>query len=320
MRTPLDQILVEGVFRKGEGAKTPTIKQIAQRIAPALIDGIDVDGDSRFIGDHPTEFRHFLRRLVGKHHDKQDKFPAWLQQEREKGFVRLLPGFKRLLPEDREAARDKATRFYRRLLWTAYEAMSRSFGLTALHLWMSFCQSDVIRPSTDEQRAFRFYHAPLVMAAGMPLWFFGPNVLRWIMEGFIDRVWGWKEGQDFDLLTDLFALYGQSAYERRQVDATKKRMKKVAGNRRDLLVDAQEVQYEETVDGQMVVNRTPAVSATELLDDDADYPALPLTGTCSCGGRLNRVGEVSSRDTCLLVDTECAKCGQEQTYRLPRHS
>src|SRR5262249_3919499 len=48
LRTPLDQVLVEGVFRKGDAAKALTISDMARRIAPALIDGIDLDNDSRF--------------------------------------------------------------------------------------------------------------------------------------------------------------------------------------------------------------------------------------------------------------------------------
>jgi hypothetical protein len=317
MRTPLDQVLVEGVFRKGDTANTRTINQLAQQIAPALIDGIDVDGDSQFVGNHLDEFRHFLRRLGQKFQHEHDKFPSWLRQEREKGFLRLLPGFKRLPLADREAARDEGKRFFRRVLWTAHEAMSRCFGVTALHLWMSFCQSELIRPSPDEQRAFRFYHAPLVLAAGMPLWFFGTNVLRWVMDGFIDRVWGWNESQDFDPHTTLICLYGTTAHARRRADANKKRMAKVAQNRPDLLAEAQEVQYEKASAGQTVAKPIPTVLPAEFLGDvEADYPGLPPSGTCSCGGRLVPVAEPSSSGSWVLVDTECAACGQEQTYRL----
>jgi hypothetical protein len=320
MRTPLDQVLVEGVLRTGDAAKTRTINDIANMIAPALIDGIEVHQDGLFLADNLDEFHHFRRRLDEKWCDDRAGFCSWLRQEREKGFVRLLPGYKGFSVSAREMARDKGTRFYRRILWTSYEAMSRCFGVAALHMWVSFFQSEVIRPSLDEQRSFRCYHAPLALAAGLPLWFFGPNVLRWVMEGFIDRVWGWKEGQDFDSLTDLIALYGQIARERRHVDAEKKRMKKVAENRPDLLAESQEVQYEETIDGRAVANPIPTVLPADVPGDgEADCPDLPPTRSCPCGGRLNRIGDKPTvTDSWMLVDTECAVCEREQTYRIPR--
>src|SRR5262249_9759949 len=157
-------------------------------------------------GDHPDEFSHFLRRLILKFHQDRSGFGGWLRQEREKGFVRLFPGFKRFSATQAQAARSKGTLFYRRVLWTAYEAMSRCYGTVALHMWVSVCDSDVVRPSLDEQRGFRNYHAPSVFLGGMALWFFGANVLRWLFPVFIELVWGWREGQGFDALTHLIGL------------------------------------------------------------------------------------------------------------------
>ena len=97
------------------------------------------------------------------------------------------------------------------MLWTAYEVMSRCYGAAALWMWVSFCQSRVVTPSTEEEQAFRWYHAPLVCTGGLPLWFFGPNVLGWILEPFITCVWGLRPDQEFDALTRLIGLYGQVA-------------------------------------------------------------------------------------------------------------
>jgi hypothetical protein len=189
-------------------------------------------------------------------------------------------------------------------------------------MWVSFCQADVIRPSLDERRAFRYYHAPLVCAGGLPLWFFGPNVLRWVMYGFIDKVWGWRQPQAFDRLTELIAIYGMTARARRDVDTRKKRMKNVAQNRTDLRAEAQEIQYAETADGKTVPEPTPVVRPPlEPLDDaDAAYPDFPPSRECACGGQLDRVGRGMPpiTDSWMLIGTKCTRCGKEQTYRRRR--
>ncbi len=317
LRTSLDQLLVEGVLRKEVAAQALTISDLVQRVAPALIDGIDVKEDSQVIDEHSEEFRHFVHRLIRKYFAEKTGFRSWLRQEREKGFVRLFQGFKKFSKTEQEAARDKGKRFFRHVLWSAYEAMSRSFGVVALHMWLSFCQSGVIRPSPDERRAFRFYNAPLALAAGMPLWFFGPNLLSWVLEGFIDMVWGRDEGQGVDSLSTLIGLYGATAHQRRQVDARKKREKKIAGNRPGLLAGAQGVQFEEARDGKMVASPIRTVLPEELLEDaDADCPDLPSSRACFCGGRLVPVSKPASMPPWVLVETVCAACGREQTYRL----
>jgi hypothetical protein len=323
MRTALDQVLVEGVLRKGDIGKTPTINDIACKIAPALIDSIDLDKDSQFLVDHLDEFRYFLGRLGKKYLSDRAGFPRWLRQERQKGFLRLLPNDKTMSKIDQKAASDKGKRFFRRVLWSSYEAMSRCFGAAGLQMWVSFFQSDQTCPSQDEQRAFRCYHAPLVFTAGMPLWFFGPNVLRWVMDGFIDKVWGWKEAQDFDSLTDLIFLYGQTARQRRDVDTRKKRIKKVIQNRPDLHAGAQSVQYEETPNGQEFACPTRTVPPEEVsADDEAKFPEFPSSKACPCSGRLIRTGgdKPTLTRSWILIDTECAACSHIQTYRIRRPS
>lgn len=177
LRTPLDQILVHGVFRDDGHPGTLSFAKVIESVAPALIDGIQVEHDSNYLAEHAKDFRHFVSRLTERYFYDRSGFGRCLRQESEKGFVRLLPGFKQFDRVAREAAREKGHRFYRRVLWTAYEAMSRSYGAVALWAWVSFTRSTVVAPSPEEEAAFRWYNAPMVCTGGLPLWFLGPNLL-----------------------------------------------------------------------------------------------------------------------------------------------
>src|SRR5262249_48239845 len=137
---------------------------------------------------------------------------------------------------------------------------------------------------------------------------------------FIEKVWGGKDGQDFDSLTTLIALYGAIARRRREIDARKKGMKNVAQNRPDLLGEA--VQYEQTSDGQVVARRVRTVGPVEILDDAAaDCPDCPPSRACPCGGALQlprRRGMPQLTESWMVVETRCATCGCRQAYRIRR--
>lgn len=316
LRTPLDHVLIEGVFCADESPKPLTLDHISRQIAPSLIDDFDPEGDGLFAGEHLDDFRHFLRRLGKRFFDKRDGFERWLRQESEKGFVRLLPGHKRLSALDREAALEKGRRFFRRVLWTSYEAMGRAFGVTAAHQWVSFFQSDVIAPSRDEQRAFRHYHAPQVFAAGLPLWFFGPNVLRWFLTRFIDKVWGWEDDEQFKTLTTLISKYGMTARDRRDTDSRKKRAKTIGQHRPDLRKYAQETQPTPGSRTNFKRNDEAAWRQDVLDDCFATGPVLLNPPVCEkCGGNLTQVGSPTLTTSWILVLTECAECGAERTYQ-----
>jgi len=323
LRTPLDQLLVQGVFRDSGHPGAQSFQKIVGLVAPALIDGIEVENDSMYLAEHQPDFRHFVTRLVKRYQADPAGFGGWLRRESEKGFTRLLPGFKRFDRIDQETAREKGRRFYRRLLWTAYEAMSRCYGAAALWVWVSFCRSGVVAPSVEEQRAFRWYNAPLVCTGGLPLWFFGTNLLRWVLEPFIKCVWGLRPDQEFDALTRLIGLYGQVAAERRQVDAGKKRRANAAGDAALRAGDVAE-QYEETADGRNIRVIVPTVQPVAPRGESATTPLEYTESTvCPCGGRMFPAIDGTSgkkvtptvTDREILVIVECVECGKELTFR-----
>lgn len=324
LRTPLDQVLVQGVFRAVDGTKVLGFREITNIIAPALVAGIDVEGDSEFLEENIADFRHFLNRLAQKYRSNPGQFGTWVRTEREKGFTRLLPGWKNFGPEERQAAGEKGKRFYRRVLWTAHESMSRCYGAVALWMWMAFCEAKtVINAAPEEERAFRWYQSPLVCTAGMPLWFFGPNVLRWVLEPFIERVWGLRPDQDFDSLTQLIGLYGRAASDRRSIDANKKRS---ASSKRTApqAPTASEAVYEETDNGSNRVTQVP-VSFPEAIADETPAEYTTFQRCSRCEGSLHPVRHGPNQDIVpftveggwICQRVECVECGKELVFRTP---
>ncbi len=315
-RTPLDQMLVQGVYRDG-GPGALSFREIIEAVAPAVINGIRVGDDCAFAAEHEPEFAHFLARLGRRYLGGPSRFGGWLRQESGKSFHRLLPEFKGLTDAERESAREMGRRFYRLALWTAYEAMSRCYGAASLWMAASLDQSEVVSPSAAELLAFRRLNAPLVCAGGMPLWFFGPNALSWVLGPYAERVWGHAD-QDFDGFTTLIAQYGHAATARRGIDADKKRASKTAGT------GGREAAAREGSDGKVAGARVREVrpeAAQDILaitaPDYAESRACP-----KCGGRMDPArdeasGEVvrqAGDDNSLVVLIECVDCCEQRRF------
>jgi hypothetical protein len=132
------------MFRDGSGGGAWDFEKVIEVVAPALIDGIEVESDSMYLVEHHEDYLHFLARLVARYRADAAGFREWVGRESGKGYVRLLPGFKRFDSADRDAAREKGRRFYRRVLWTAHEAMARCYCAAATWMWVSFCQSAAV--------------------------------------------------------------------------------------------------------------------------------------------------------------------------------
>ncbi len=322
LRTPLDHLLVHGIRRSSSAANQFSFERIVEQVAPALIDGLRVADDSDYLRQHRDDYRHFIRRVFTRVAKRPAGFQEWLRQEGEKGFVRLLPRFKGFDADARVDAGEKARRFYRRLLWTSYEAMSRAYGAVVLSMWLSFCEAEAVTPSAAEQLAFRWYTGPLACTAGMPLWFFGTNVLRWVLGPFTAAVWGLRPDAHFDGLTRLVGMYGEAAARRRAIDA---RVKQSSRSRKPKGGDNCHTseQYREAADGHRERCVVPTVGPATPEEDVLALPRLPDPPLCNCGGRFHLIHDRSSdqlvnpsyRDGWCSVSTECNTCGREQEYR-----
>ncbi|MCZ2341158.1 MAG: hypothetical protein LC104_05100 [Bacteroidales bacterium] len=326
MRTPLDHLLVEGTLRRPTSSGPPSFSAITQGVAQAIINGLNVEADSAFIQQNIEDFRHFTLRLLRAFFQKKDRFPAWLRQEREKGLVRLLPASS----GNGEAERDKARRFYRRLLWTAHEAMSRCYGVAALLMWMDFTDSELILPSPEEKQLFRNLHAPVAYAGGLPLSFFAPGALRWIVEPLIEDWLLCGAGEQFDRMTELLNIYGVVAEDRRKWDRSNKDRKRHQRGYADHNPQTTDIETLEGNDGSPLHQRVRVDEATPGYDGGEEaYPELSPSHPCCCrcGGSLTLLdsrGENGARQAyvingeSLLVEAECLapSCGLATTYRV----
>ncbi len=355
LRTVLDFILIQGFNSDDSLASCVQIEQNACKIAPALINEIDLANDLSFAEDNFDDYKHFHSRLTEKYSSEPADFQRWLKQEREKGYIRLLPGHNKLNGDNRDSAIEKGKCFFRVILWTSFQLMSRAYGVTVLQQWNSLSNTKCVSPSDKEVLAFFSLHAPRSDHGGLPIWFFGPNVIRWYMEILPDLVWG-APHKNSNRLTFLVALYGATARNRRDVDARKKGMKRVvdksdlstekffiksskksSGNTNagigyfDSLNEIKDVFAAESTEEieDVIVEPTEGIEDViaaepneEIGDDLAEkHPEIPWPPICPCNRYLNWVGPRPplKSESWLIVETECKSCKREETYRVSRN-
>ena len=301
LRTVLDFILIQGFNSEDSLASGVQIEQTACKIAPALINEIDLANDLSFAEDNVNDYKHFLSRLTEKYSSEPDKFQSWLKGERENGYIRLLPGHHKLNGADRTSGIEKGKCFFRVILWTSFQLMSRAYGVTVLQQWNSLSDTKCVDASDEEVQAFISLHAPRSDHGGIPIWFFGPNVIRWYIKVFTDLV---KKAPHkiSNRLTFLIALYGATARNRREVDVRKKRII----DKSDL---SKKMHYFKSF-------KKSSETLQEIGDDIAkNLKDLPLSGKCHCGGKLISLEISMESESWFIVETECISCNREETYR-----
>jgi len=309
LRTVLDFILIQGFNSNDIRASFEQIEQNAYKIAPALINKIDLANDFSFAEDNSDDYKHFLSRLTEKYSSGPADFQRWLKQEREKGYRRLLPEPKNPNRDNSTSAIEKGKCFFRVILWTSFQRMSFAYGVTVLQQWNSFSDTKCVSPSNEEVQAFLSLHAPRSDHGGIPIWFFGPNVIRWYIKILTDLVWE-APHHISNRLTFLIALYGATARNRRDVDARKKRMKRVI-DESDL---SRKMRYFQSF--------KKSSEPPEKIGDDItkNLKVLPLSRKCYCGGKLIQLESSFISESWLIVETECNECYREKTYRISRNT
>jgi len=304
LRTVLDFILIQGFNSEDSLASGVQIEQNACKIAPALINEIDLAKDLSFAEDNFDDYKHFLSRLTEKYSSEPAEFQSWLKGERENGYIRLLPGHHKLNGADRTSAIEKGKRFFRVILWTSFQLMSRAYGVAVLQQWTSLSNTKCVSPSNKEVLAFWSLHAPRSDHGGIPIWFFGPNVIRWYIKVFTDLV---KKAPHkiSNRLTFLIALYGATARNRREVDVRKKRII----DKSDL---SRKMRYFKS-------SKKSSEPHEEIEDDIAETYQEIHSDICHCGGKLIRLEKPMESESWFIVETECDRCYQEKTYRVSRN-
>ena len=352
LRTVLDFILIQGFNSEDSLASGVQIEQNACKIAPALINEIDLANDLSFAEDNFDDYKYFHSLLTKKYSSKPADFQRWLKQEREKGYIRLLPGHTKLTGADRISAIEKGKRFFRVILWTSFQLMSRAYGVTVLQQWNSLSNTKCVDASDEEVQAFISLHAPRSDHGGIPIWFFGPNVIRWYIKSLTNLVWK-APHQISNSITLLIALYGATARNRRDIDARKKGMKRVVDNSdlstekffiksskkssgntnagigyfdspneiEDVFADesTEEIENDIVEPTKGIEDVFAAEPNEEIGDDLAEKHPEIHSNICHCGGMLIRVEKPMKSESWWIVETECNRCYQEKTYRAPRN-
>ena len=305
LRTVLDFILIQGFNSEDSLASGVQIEQNACKIAPALINEIDLAKDLSFAEDNFDDYKHFLSRLTEKYSSEPAGFQSWLKGERENGYIRLLPRHTKLTGADRISAIEKGKRFFRVILWTSFQLMSRAYGVTVLQQWNSLSTTKCVDASDEEVQAFMSLHAPRSDHGGIPIWFFGPNVIRWYIKSLTNLVWK-APHKISNRLTFLIALYGATARNRREVDVRKKR-----------IIDKSDLSRKMRYFKSFKKSSEPP---EEIEDDIAKkFKDLPLSWKCHCGGKLISLEISMESESWSIVETECNRCYQEETYRFLRN-
>jgi hypothetical protein len=322
-RTPLDQFLLDGVCCP---ASAWDVYSTYASVSKVLIHGFDQEQQSGLIQENPEEWNHFYGRLLSafvKRKRGEKSFDRWLRTVHEEGLWRLLPGGSRLPLGKRDAARCRANAYYRHLLWAAYQATSRSYGFAMLNLWLSFGLSEVLSPTDVEKQLFRQLHCPQLYLAGLPLVYFAPAQLRWIIRPLLEN-WNREcfHPQVYAKLPSILGLYAAASDALRAHDRDKKRRQRaVAAKGRPSQRGGRKASPRCPEDGEAVFGAGGAgdVACTDrepVLDDPLRFPACE-DGRCSvCRTKTILLGNSSQLAGWIVVDVYCPQCESESTVRV----
>jgi hypothetical protein len=302
-------------------------------VSGALIRGFDYQQQHRLIQGDPEEWSHFVGRLFSafrKWRRGEKSFDRWFRVEHGQGLWRLLPSGSRLPQDKRDAARCRASAYYRHLLWAAYQGLSRSYGAVMFVAWLSFGLSEVICPTAVEKLLFRQLHAPQLYLAGLPLVFFPPSQLWWILRPLLQN---WNREcflpQWYSKFPSILGLYGLAIDSLRAHDRVKKQRQRAAAVKgQPSPRSSRKASPRYPKDGDVLLNSGgagPDVACTDLapeLDDPLRFPLREDSTCLDCGMKTIRVGSCSRLDDWLIVGVHCPRCQSDTTvrFRLPGES
>ncbi len=228
------QAFIDGVDQRSWSSAA--YKNTWQAVASTVVAGLDLFNDQECALEQDSEFREFVARL---HQGWQEKgaagFGKWAEGERTRKWHRLLAGYHavarrtrcKLPPSaaDADELKERATKYFRTLLWISHVQMGLAFGAVMTATWTTFCDSKLIAPTDDERRTFRLLNAPQRSLAGLPLAFVPLEPLTWIMPFLVDRLNG-DGGELLErVMSDVLGCYSATLVEVRQRDADEKRSK-----------------------------------------------------------------------------------------------
>ncbi|MBA4192397.1 MAG: hypothetical protein C0467_30890 [Planctomycetaceae bacterium] len=228
------QAFIDGVDQRSW--TSVAYKTTWQSVASTVVAGLDLFNDQECALEQESEFREFVGRL---HHGWLEKgeegFAKWAARERQRKWHRLLAGYHEVARRTRckrvpspavaDELKERATRYFRILLWVSHVQMGLAFGAVMTAAWTTFCDSKLIAPTHAERRIYRLLNAPQRFLAGLPLAFVPLEPLTWIIPFLLDRLNGDGEELLERSMSDILGLYSATIAEVRQRDADGKRSK-----------------------------------------------------------------------------------------------
>jgi hypothetical protein len=325
--TPCNEIedfLVEGGDRFPGSLSWVQARSIA---SSSLIAGFELDNDSKVATQNLEQYEYFCRRLVESFRDRgPESFDRWLRLESGKGFVRLLPGHKKMGAEARGEAKALTRRFYLLQLWKAYQVMSRCVGALMRIIWLDFCKDQALNPTTVEKQLFSQMHMPQFFLGGLPLAFLGGPQIGWIVRPLLN-FWRQEEfgPRGYDALTKLFWIYADLGARRRETDREiKARTRAAERNQEEWRKSSEDHSSGPPKEGDAIWQRhrdsTDAgyvdqciCDAEPLRQPPESYPELVPPAICArCKTKLHLVRTISRIDEhWFLVEVACGHCDEQ---------
>jgi hypothetical protein len=311
-RGPIDHRLVGGLDRR---TGSLTRGESWDAVSRSLIAGIDLAAEEGLADEHEKEYRHFCRRLLASFRDRDRfAFDRWLMTESQQSFLRLLSDAHKLRGDARKEGRKRAQAYYRLQLWAAYQQMARAYGALMLIIWLDFCFDKTIRPTLVEQQLFSAMHRPQFYLGGLPLAFFPPPQLSWVIGPLLD-LWGREcfTAEAYDPLTQLLGIYGATASERRAVDRNIKANKQVRGRKKSRRGGASTGGHETVL--EEIPDESSRTHPGGQMDSPEDFPEIISPHCPRCGQKLNLFGgreQLDERWSLVLV--QCPRCDEHPWY------
>jgi hypothetical protein len=237
---PFAALFIDGADRD-QPWKKEDWERACRAVSSIVVSGLNIVEDRQFAEANADECAAFRARIREAWRSKSAMgFDRWLKGERQRKWHRLVPQYRTFVDRCRDDVktspdtlelsdelRDRASRYYRLLLWEAYGLMAQAFGVVMTIAWIDLVNSELIKPTAEESRIFRQLNLPQPYLACLPLALLPLEPLTWIMRQIVKRMHA-GVSNDYDKATyRLLATYSIAVAECRRLD--KERKKRAAG-------------------------------------------------------------------------------------------
>ena len=292
-RSDLDLKFTDGNYRTtGHPRWGDTVATVRQ----SLMYGPCSNADFAGIFDGTDRFCFCIAQIRHAYLNRRPQdFDRWLKNVREHGFLALIKDGRQLCGEERKQAMVVAKTMFCRLLWSAYQAMARCYGVLMLLISLHLAFDEEIKATPVEELIFRSLHLPQIYLAGLPLSFLTRSQMRWIIVP-LHTLWRDErfDSEAYDPLTALLGVFGQLLQQRRTAD---RKMK--AGVKRHEHSEVDHLRAEEE-ESDLVLNASQWDGSTKCK-------------TCRQPLSFDRL--LAAEESRITFVMYCKKCDKEVVFR-----